>query len=188
MIIDTHTHIEADKVTAKDLLASMDRAGIDCSMLIADSTPLPNGSTNEEIIKICEENPRLKAIANVKCETFDKNQLETLTGYLKSGKVYGLKFYPGYDNFFPYEEKLFPLYEVCQKTEKPVIFHTGFLMEGLKGRLRQSNPINLDDVANAFPELKIVMAHCQVPNLLDSLSLLFRNAVLNATGFVFKAV
>src|SRR5438105_1864987 len=107
MIIDSHTHVEKAH-TAADLLASMDKAGIDYAMLIADSAPLPNGTTTEEVIKICEENPSLKAIGNIEYKNLDNTQIQKLIAYLKAGKICGVKLYPGYEDFYPADEKLFP--------------------------------------------------------------------------------
>lgn len=176
MIIDVHTHnfSEGSKTfTAKDLIASMDEAGIDFSMLIADGAV--GGSSTEEVIKICEENPRLKPIGCMDYATVDASQIENLVDLLTTKKIYGVKFYPGYQNFYPYDEKLLTLYKQCESLGKPVIFHTGFLMEGHPGRLKQSQPLNLDDVANAFPNLKIIMAHFGNPWIMDAMMVLVKN-------------
>jgi len=176
MIIDSHTHnyTEGDKTfTAKDLLVSMDEAGIDYSMLIADS--IVGGTVTDQVIKICEENPRLKAIGNVEYKTIDDNQIQKLVEYLKEGKIHGVKLYPGYEDFYPLDEKLFSLYEQCQKMGKPIIFHTGILQPGLQGLLRQVHPLNIDDVATKFPELKIVMAHFGNPWIVDATVVVEKN-------------
>src|SRR5258706_13532955 len=132
MIIDAHTHIELKENTTKDLLASMDNAGIDYALLIASSAPLPdNGPTTEQVIQICDENPRLKAIGCIEYKHISAEQIEKLVSYLKEGEIYGVKLYPGYEDFYPLDEKLFPLYEQCQELKKPVIFHTGLLEDGL---------------------------------------------------------
>lgn len=173
MIIDSHTHIEGK--TAKELLSSMDEAGIDYAMLIAGSAPLEDGITTDQVIKICAENPRLKAIGNIEYKTLDDNQIQELVDYLKEGKIHGVKLYPGYEDFYPLDEKLVPFYEQCQSLGKPVIFHTGILQPGLPGLLKQVHPLNIDDVANKFPDLKIVMAHFGNPWIVDAAVVVEKN-------------
>lgn len=177
MIIDAHTHSFKDGgkfYSIEDLLASMDEAGIDYSILIADGVIL-GGTTTEEAIRIGEAHPRIKAVGNVTYEKVTDEYIQTVGGYLEEKKIHGLKFYPGYENFYPTDEKLFPLYALCQKIGAPVIFHTGFLMSGLPGLLRQVQPLFIDDVANAFPNLKIVMAHFGNPWIVDAAAVVLRN-------------
>ena len=186
MIIDSHTHNYKDgdkEYTAKDLLASMDEAGIDYSMLIADSTV--GGESTEEVVKTCEENPRLKAIGSVEYKTINDSKVGKLVGYLKDGKIHGIKLYPGYEDFYPFDEKLFPLYEQCQEIGKPVIFHTGVLQEGFSGLLKQVHPLNIDEVANKFPELKIVMAHFGNPWVIDAAAVTAgnKNVYVDLSGY-----
>lgn len=151
----------------------MDEAGVDYALLIADGAV--GGTSTERVVKTCEENPRLKAIGCVEYKTLDDKQIQKLVGYLKDGKIHGVKLYPGYEDFYPLDEKIFPLYEACQKMGKPVIFHTGMLMEGVPGRLKQSHPLNIDCLAHRFPELKIVMAHFGNPWIVDGTAVVLRN-------------
>lgn len=175
MIIDSHTHVKDKPHTAKDLLSSMDEAGIGYAMLIADSAPLGDGMTTDQVIKICEESPRLKAIGNIEYKTLDNNQIQTLVDYLKEDRIHGVKLYPGYEDFYPLDEKLFSFYEQCQKMGKSIIFHTGTLQAGSAGRLKQVHPLNIDELANKFPELKIVMAHFGNPWVIDAAVVIAKN-------------
>lgn len=176
MIIDSHTHLEDEKYTVEDLIASMDEAGIDFSLLIAGSAPLGDkGVTTEQVVKICTKNPRLKAVGNVEYRNLSNDQIQTLIEYLKQGKMYGVKLYPGYEDFYPADEKLFPLYEQCQALGKPVIFHTGLLAQELPGKLKQSHPLNIDELAQEFPALKIIMAHFGNPWVIDGTMVAWRN-------------
>lgn len=176
MIIDSHTHIGKKSHTTKDLLSSMKRAGIDYSMVIADSSPLKEkGMTTEEVIEICDQNKNLKAIGNVEYRNISDSYIKKLVDYLRNGEIHAVKLYPGYEDFYPYDEKLFPLYKECEEMEKPIVFHTGLLAKGLPGRLRQSHPLNIDDVANKFPKLKIVMAHFGNPWVIDATMVAMKN-------------
>ena len=83
--------------------------------------------------------------------------------------VRGFKFHPTLQNFDPSDEAFFPLFEVIEQMEVPIVVHTGQtgIGSGLPGghglRLGLSNPMLLDTVAARFPALDIVMAHPSVP-------------------------
>jgi predicted TIM-barrel fold metal-dependent hydrolase len=66
------------------------------------------------------------------------------------------------------DERFFPLYRICQERHLPVIFHTGFNGPGFyhdepSFRTRLGDPLLLEDVAVAFPELVIIMDHLSFP-------------------------
>jgi uncharacterized protein len=81
----------------------------------------------------------------------------------------GLKFHPSLQNFAPNDGTAYPLLEVAQESGVPAIFHTGQtgIGAGMPGgggvRLALSNPMLLDDVAVAFPDLTIILAHPSFP-------------------------
>jgi uncharacterized protein len=83
--------------------------------------------------------------------------------------VRGFKFHPNLQAFFPNDRIAYPLYEVIAEAGLPALFHTGHsgIGSGVPGgggiRLKYSNPMNVDDVAADFPELKIVLAHPSFP-------------------------
>jgi predicted TIM-barrel fold metal-dependent hydrolase len=83
--------------------------------------------------------------------------------------VRGFKFHPTIQGWNPSDESFFPLFEVIEQMEVPIVVHTGQtgVGAGLPGghglRLNYSNPMLLDDLAASFPALQIVMAHPSVP-------------------------
>ncbi len=177
MIIDAHAHIgemNRKNWTADQLIAAMDEAAIDYSLVIAYGSSGEPSST-EKIIEACKNFDRLKVIGNVDFSTFDAQQLSNLICHLKEKKIYGVKFYLGYDEYLAADPKLFPLYEFCQENGYPVIFHTGVLETGFSGLLKYSHPLNVDEVANKFPNLKIVIAHMGNPWILDCLAVVLKN-------------
>ena len=71
--------------------------------------------------------------------------------------VRGLKLHPIAQRLDPSAGALWPVYELCQETGLPVLFHSGFL-----GRSRWSElarPRAFADVLEAFPDLRVVLAH-----------------------------
>jgi predicted TIM-barrel fold metal-dependent hydrolase len=83
--------------------------------------------------------------------------------------VKGFKFHPSLQAFAPNDRTFYAIYEAIAEAGVPALFHTGQtgLGAGLPGgygiKLRNSDPMLLDDVAADFPELTIVMAHPAVP-------------------------
>ena len=91
--------------------------------------------------------------------------------------VKGFKFHPTVQGFHPYDRITWPLYEVIAEHGMPAIFHSGHsgIGSGMPGggglRLEYSNPMHLDDVAIAFPDMKIIVAHPSWPWQDEALSL-----------------
>lgn len=83
--------------------------------------------------------------------------------------VRGFKFHPTVQGFHPNDRMAWPLYEVVAEYKLPAIFHSGHsgIGSGMRCggglRLEYSNPMHLDDVAIAFPDMQIVIAHPSWP-------------------------
>jgi len=83
--------------------------------------------------------------------------------------VKGFKFHPTVQGFHPYDRMAWPIYEVIAEHRLPAIFHSGHsgIGSGMRCggglRLEYSNPMHLDDVAIAFPDMQIVIAHPSFP-------------------------
>lgn len=179
MIIDAHTHIGPfNKQVFKidDLLASMKEAGIDHSVLISNNhRNLPEGISTNTLIEYTKKHQNISVVGEVHFPTWGPEQLETLKEQLLRHDICGIKLYPGYQNFYPYDEKLFDLYAFCEKEGKPIVVHTGLLNIDAKGSIKQPQPIHMDDVAQRFPHLKIVLAHMGYPWLIDCAAVVYRN-------------
>jgi len=70
----------------------------------------------------------------------------------------GIKFQPLRQKFRMNEKRMWPIYARAEKLGIPVLFHTGVV--GFKDHWAEfANPVYIDAVAEAFPNLKIVIAH-----------------------------
>jgi predicted TIM-barrel fold metal-dependent hydrolase len=176
MVIDAHTHIgdPSKGWSPGNLIKSMDEAGIDLSLVIAENLVDPESHT-DKVLEACAQNSRLKAIGCVDFTSLDRSQIDHLLELLEKKLILGVKFYTGYEDYHPANEKLFPIYEYCQSNNFPVVFHTGALEEGEEGFLKYSHPLVFDDVAQRFPKLKIVLAHMGNPWLLDCAAVMGKN-------------
>lgn len=57
---------------------------------------------------------------------------------------------------------LWPILEVCQKHKAPVLFHTGCIAYPDTCRLRAVDPLLVDDIALAFPDIPLIIGHAGV--------------------------
>ncbi|SHO43823.1 amidohydrolase family protein [Anaerocolumna xylanovorans] len=81
---------------------------------------------------------------------------------------------------YPYEKKLYKLYEICRKYSKPIIFHAGICFE--KNALaRYSRPADFEDVLYDYPDINICLSHFGWPWVQETAALLLKypNAFAN---------
>ena len=186
MVIDCHTHLDDDG-DADKLLQSMDEAGIDASIVIAEMLP-GDVSNVVQVLDAVRRSDRLWALVNcVFSKTVELKYVEELTQLLCEERVVGLKFYLGYEEYSANDERLHQLYEYCEQHDVPIMFHTGVLEAGSTGLLEYSHPLQVDRVATRFPNLNIVMAHMGNPWLIDCAAVLAKNQNVYADMSAFFA-
>ena len=72
--------------------------------------------------------------------------------------IRGFKLLPSYQHFYPNDRALYPFYEYVQSLGMPIMFHTGTsIFHGT--RIKYADPLLLDEVADDFPRLNIIMEH-----------------------------
>jgi predicted TIM-barrel fold metal-dependent hydrolase len=139
------------------LLAAFDEAGVDIGVLL----PLRAESYGWEVSNryvaeaVAQAPDRLIGFAGISPLAHDAAQ--KLEHDLNAYKLRGLKLHPPMQMFDPGDPACFPVYELMQNRELPILFHTGSGPTQLSDRY--SNPHLVDEVAVHFPELKIIMAH-----------------------------
>ena len=75
---------------------------------------------------------------------------------LKTAGIKGVKFHPEYQDFFPDDPALFPLYEQLVALDLVAFFHAGrdIAFSGVHG-----TPAHFARLIKSFPKLKLVLAH-----------------------------
>jgi len=111
----------------------------------------------EDLLPIAAANPaRLRFLANVNPHLHDP-LLDEVDRQLALGAV-ALKLHPVHARFAPNDAVLWPVYARMQDAGMPVVFHCGTSV--FPGAVnRYADPGLVDEVAGAFPDLKIVLAH-----------------------------
>ena len=124
---------------------------------------------NEEIAEAAQKNSDMMiAFASIDPHKGKMGAREALRLITEHG-VKGFKFHPTVQNFNPSDRMAWPIYEVINEHKLPAIFHSGHSGMGSGMRcgggfkLEYSNPMHLDDVAIAFGDMQIVIAHPSWP-------------------------
>ncbi len=125
--------------------------------------------SNEEVAEICAENSDILIPFASVDPWKGKAGIREIRRLCRDFGVYGFKFHPTMQGFWPNERQFYPIYEAIQDEGKIALFHTGQtgvgsgMPGGMGMRLKYSNPMAIDDVAADFPDLKIIMAHPAFP-------------------------
>jgi len=193
MIVDCHVHLEyrdgrcREKYSAKEIVEAMDRGGIDISVILgndqgdAGSHPpwadprlqhCSVESPDEEVASYCGQYPdRLVGFTSVHpCRYQVWNKVERA---ITQFGMRGLKLYP-HSGFTPDDERLDPVYRVCERHGIPVMIHTGIKAVAWQS-IKFNNPIHVDEVAVRHPGLKIIMCHGGYPWVEEFITVAYSN-------------
>jgi predicted TIM-barrel fold metal-dependent hydrolase len=184
-MIDVHTHLwpasktsgelltyfekrkMADRLShffsSDGLLELMDKNRISRSIVAA--IPLHAGMSNEDLVPFNDHvrretqksGGRLVGLCTVD-PLGGGESVKTLRAYIEDEGFRGLKLHPCIQEFFPNDERVYPIYKTMQDYGLPVLMHTGGL--GIPPfRDAFGRPGLLDDVACRHPDLAILMGH-----------------------------
>ena len=139
--------------TIDDLLDSMDRAGIERSVICCVATR-PDQFPN--IMDWCREIQSVRLIPFPSVHPDDPQALERVRQVAEEG-FRGMKLHAYYQDFTVDDEDLFPLYEELQKQDLVLVAHAGFDFAFEKDR--RAEPQRIAEVARHFPDLRLVASH-----------------------------
>ena len=107
--------------TAAQLLAAMDKCGIERSVLLTIATkPHQQTAINNWAAEV--KSDRLLPFGSVHPDAPDTaDELERI----RSLGLYGVKLHPDYQHFYADEERMIPIYKKCAELKLPVLFHCG---------------------------------------------------------------
>ncbi|MBQ3090752.1 MAG: amidohydrolase [Oscillospiraceae bacterium] len=134
-------------------------AGLDkLTLLPQDYNTQQNGITlvsNEEIAKLVELAPD-KFIGFASVDPFDPKAAEKLEHAFTQLKLKGLYLHPGRLHFYPNDAVAQPLYDICEKYNKPIIFHSGLSWEP-NTLTKYCRPDTFEELAASRPNLRICL-------------------------------
>jgi predicted TIM-barrel fold metal-dependent hydrolase len=139
-------------------------ATANCDKLIVFGivAPFTGVNVDQEVIAAFarEHSDRVQGWCSV--DPNDPACVEQLEYYVTGLGLRGLKLGPIYQNFDPSDPKHLPLFRKAEALGIPINWHQGtsFVREG---PLKYSNPILLEDIAVACPELRMMISHMGHP-------------------------
>lgn len=111
-----------------------------------------------------------------------EEKLERAFGDLK---LAGLKLHPGKLRFYPHDERLARIYDICERHDRPVIFHSGLSWEP-DTESRYGHPLEFERLAGERPGLRICLAHFAWPWVREAAMLMVKHANVYAdTGALY---
>jgi predicted TIM-barrel fold metal-dependent hydrolase len=119
--------------------------------------------------------PNLFVVAGVSYLRYTQSDLRELSEFLQDGKVKGIKIYPGYEPFYPWDQRCKVLFDLCIEYDVPLMIHSGDTFTPT-GRLKFAHPLEVDEVAVDYPDLKIVICHLGHPWLRDCMEVVYKNS------------
>ncbi len=160
-IVDAHAHIFAIPHYVDTLLKSMDECHIS-KACISGIGPLFQSITNQQVLELIHTYPeRFIGAYFIRPGVSHPEEIQRAfsAGFRMIKVTLTMK---------PYDdESLFPLWGEATRLQMPVLFHTGVLttpqpMPEEHISSWNMHPMRLEPVANAFPHLKIIIAHLGV--------------------------
>jgi len=103
-----------------------------------------------------------KLIGFASCDPTQVGYLEELKYAVEGLNLAGVKLGPVYAGFDPRASICDPVYQYCQESGVPILFHTGTTFNHA-APLAYSRPWLFDEVAIRYPELRMVLAHVAHP-------------------------
>jgi predicted TIM-barrel fold metal-dependent hydrolase len=182
-IIDCHVHVngyESLKNLSLDeriraLSDTMQANKIDQAIIISSYKINEERPSTSQILDSVKNYDNIHVVAGFSIDNHDeKNIIEEYRQYLKNGKIKGLKIYPGYEHYYPYDPKYQKVIDLCVEYDVPLMIHTGDTYTP-HGKVRFAHPINVDDVAVDNPDLKIIICHLGNPWFLDCQEVIYKN-------------
>ena len=95
----------------------------------------------------------------------------TLEHAVQTLKLRGVKLGPIYQNIHPMDTRMLKVYEFCERHHLPIMIHQGATFPR-KAPLKYALPIQLEDVALQFPDLKVIIAHLGHPWIEETIVLI----------------
>lgn len=175
MIIDIHTHIFPDglapkalavlihncgetpflNATLKDLIGSMDRAGVDRSAIMPIATkPSQVQGINRWVREVCNQTDRIIGFASL--HPHYKDYVGEIN-HLKADGVPGIKLHPDYQEFFVDDPEVLPFFKALADAGLLVLFHAGVDI-GLEPPVH-CTPDRLSRLLDAVPNLRVIAGH-----------------------------
>jgi hypothetical protein len=102
----------------------------------------------------------------------------------RSGRYGCIKIYLGYVHQYAYDKNYEPAYQLAEKYDVPVVFHTGDT-DSTRAKLKFADPLTIDEVAVDHPKVRFVIAHCGNPWIESAAEVAYKNPNVYLEGSAF---
>ncbi len=171
-----HTGYRPDiDYTVRGLLAEMDAAGIGSGLLLpVFEGPSPAQSLEEAVAHARTSRGRLRPVATVFPGPGKSVVEEVVATWDAVPELAAIKLFPGYHPFYPHDPALAPVYEYAAKRKLPVMIHQGDTL-ARNGLLKFARPIEVDEVAVQYRDVRFVLCHFGNPWVEEAAELVYKN-------------
>ncbi len=125
---------------------------------------------NDYVAEYCQRDPE-KLIGFACVDPHDHDALGELKDCVHNLGLRGLKTSPIYQGYEPMDERMLPIYRFCENSGVPILTHHGTTFPR-RAPLKWAHPEQLEEVALAFPELRIIIAHLGHPWEVETISVI----------------
>jgi predicted TIM-barrel fold metal-dependent hydrolase len=158
LIVDFHTHFHAGQGPVENLIAAMDEQGVDVAVICC--VPAPGGdygqAANDLVAEAIAAHPS-RLVGLVGLVPYHPGAPALLERYVERG-FRGAKIHPSIQRFYSSERRIYALVEKAIALDVPILIHTSAVpIPGTRSRF--DDPFEVDDLAAAYPEAKLVLAH-----------------------------
>ncbi len=182
MIIDCHVHLnnyhEQIEVSLDESLEKLQREmqdnGVDYSLVLTSYLVNPHRPSTAEVVRAIEKIPNVGVVAGISYLNYKQRDLRELADFLEEGLVMGLKLYPGYEPFYPHDQRLRVVYQLAEEFDVPVMIHSGDTFSP-NGKVKYSHPLEVDEVAVDNRNVNFVICHLGNPWLVDCMEVVYKN-------------
>jgi uncharacterized protein len=171
-----HTAYRADlEYNSAGLLDEMDAARLDFGLVIQiHEAPTAEEALVESRTLNAASGGRLRPVVTVDPTRGAERIAAALALWENEPAIAGIKLFPGYLPFYPHDPRLDPLYEFAHRRNLPVLVHQGDTLDR-KGLVKFARPIEVDEVAVRYPDVRFVLCHFGNPWVEEAAEVVYKN-------------
>jgi predicted TIM-barrel fold metal-dependent hydrolase len=164
MVIDAHLHCTG-RESSDDVLRSLDEAQVDIGVLLA---PFLNGGYSlDDAESLRRANAHLgqlvrghadRLVGFAVVNPLDPRSTDDLRDAVETLGLRGVKMVPS--GWYPYDDKVQPLFAMASELQLPVLFHSGIFIDGRSGRFCRPA---FFEVMREHPGTRVALAHVGWP-------------------------
>jgi len=190
MIVDCHTHVGEEQHLSKDFVKDArtvsgnphQNLAVDLKEHLKAMAPVDRAIVlgfrahhvgyvvpNEYVATYVHQHEKLVGFASI--DPHDEDAVEQLDYCVKDLGLKGLKLGPIYQNMHPSDPRFIRLFQRAEQLDIPILIHQGttFCRDV---SLEFANPVLLQPIARAFPDLRMIIAHLGHPWIGETISLI----------------